>query len=69
VLQEFSVLLRSWKNTLKEVGYLNKIENPDSLQRVVERLPYPLRQRQHDVTQDITYNKHREITFEDVAKL
>ena len=49
------------------MGYLNKIENPDSMQRVIERLPFPLRQRWRDVADDITNNKHREITFEDIA--
>ena len=34
-LQQFSILLTSCKNTLREVGYLNKIENPDSMQRVM----------------------------------
>ena len=66
-LQKFSILLTSCKNTLREVGYLNKIENPDSMQRVIERLPFPLRQRWRDVADDITNNKHREITFEDIA--
>jgi hypothetical protein len=28
-LQNFSVLLASYRNTLKEIGYLNKVENPD----------------------------------------
>ena len=65
--QKFSILLTSCKNTLREVGYLNKIENPDSMQRVIERLPFPLRQRWRDVANDITNNKHREITFEDIA--
>ena len=67
-LEKFSVLLTSCKNTLKEIGCLNKIENPDSLQRVVERLPYQLRQRWRDVADDITNNKHREISFEDIAR-
>lgn len=44
-LQKFSVLLTSCKNTLKEIGWLSKIENPDSLQKVVERLSFPLRQK------------------------
>lgn len=30
-LQKFSVLLTSCKNTLKDIGYLNKLENPDAL--------------------------------------
>ena len=67
-LQKFSVLLTSCKNTLKEIGYLNKIENQDSLQKVVERLPFQLRQRWRDVADDIRNNKQREITFEDIAR-
>ena len=67
-LQRFSVLLTSCKNTLREIGFLNKIENPDSLQRVIERLPFPLRQRWRDVADDITGNKQRENTIEDIAQ-
>ena len=67
-LQKFSVLLTSCKNTLQEIGYLNKIENPESLQKVVKRLPFPLRQKWCDVADDITKNAQREITFKDLAK-
>ena len=67
-LQKFSVLLTSCKNTLKEIGCLNKVENPDSLQRVIERLPFQLRQRWCDVADDITNNKQRQITFEDIVR-
>ena len=37
-LQSFSALLTTCKNTLNEIGYLSKIENPDSLKKVVARL-------------------------------
>ena len=30
-LQRYSVLLTSCKNTLKEIGTLNKLDNPDTL--------------------------------------
>ena len=53
-LRKFSTLFASFKNTLREVGYLKKTENPDSMQRVTERLPLPLRQRWRDVADDIT---------------
>ena len=59
-LQRFSVLLTSCKNTLKEIGYLSKLENPDSLQNVISRLPYSMRQKWRDVADDITSNKKRE---------
>ena len=39
-LQTFSVLLVSCRNTLKEIGYLNKIENPDCLIKIIEKLPF-----------------------------
>jgi len=46
-LQSFSALLTTCKNTLNEIGYLSKIENPDSLKKVVARLPFSLRQKWH----------------------
>lgn len=42
VLQKFSVHLMSCKNTSKEIGCLNNVETPDSLQRLIERLPFQL---------------------------
>lgn len=68
VLQKFSVHLMSCKNTSKEIGCLNNVETPDSLQRLIERLPFQLRQRWHDVADDITSNKQREITLEDISR-
>ena len=67
-LQKFSVLLTSCENTLKEIGYVNKIEIPDSLQKAVRRLPVPLRRKWRDVADGITNNIQREITFDDLAK-
>ena len=37
-LQQLSIMLTSCKNTLKEIGYLNKIENPDCLQKIIDKL-------------------------------
>ncbi|RUA05619.1 MAG: hypothetical protein DSY43_04230, partial [Gammaproteobacteria bacterium] len=67
-LQRYSVMLISCKNTLKEIGFLNKIENPDALQRIIEKLPFNLRQRWRDVADDITEVKGREVTIGDIAK-
>lgn len=65
-LRRFSTLLSSCRNTLKEIGYLNKVENPDTLKAIVGRLPYGLRQRWRDVADDITENQEREITVKDL---
>ena len=67
-LQTFSVLLTSCRNTLQEIGYINKVDNPDCLVKIIEKLPFSLRQRWREVADDITNNKSREITFDDVVK-
>jgi hypothetical protein len=66
-LQQFSVLLISCKNTLKEIGYLGKVENPDSLFKIIEKLPFALRLRWRDLADDIISCKSREMTFDDVV--
>ena len=60
-------MLTTCKNALKQTGHLNKIENPDSLQRVVEKLPFGLRLKWRDVADEITEVKQSEITIEDIA--
>ena len=66
--QKFSVSLTSCKNTLQEIGYINKFENPDSLQKVVRRLPFPLREKLCDIADDFTNSMQIEITFQDLAR-
>jgi len=67
-LQKLSIALTNCKNILQDVGYLNKVDNPDSLQKIVRRLPLPLRRSWRDKADDITNNEQREITFQDFAK-
>jgi hypothetical protein len=66
-LQKFSILLTGCKNALKDIGYLRKIENPESLRKVVNRLPYALRRKWRDVADNITENQEREITIDDIS--
>ncbi len=66
-LERYSVLLTSCKNTLKEIGYINKIENSDPLQRIIEHLPFGLRQKWRDMADSITETEKREVTIEDVT--
>ena len=67
-LQRYSVLLTSCKNTLKEIGCLNKLDNPDTLQKIVEKLPFALRRRWRDIADSITEEQKRDITIEDVTE-
>ena len=67
-LQRYSVLLTSCKNSLKEIGYLSKIKNPDTLQRIIGRLPLWLRQRWRERADHITEDLKREVTIGDIAE-
>ena len=64
-LQKLSTLLTSCKNTLKSIGYSSKIENPDSLRGIVERLSCNLRKRWRSTADKITETEDRQITFDD----
>ena len=66
-LRRFSTALTGCKNTLKEIGYLSKVENPDTLKAIVNRLPFGLRQKWRDVADNITEAQGREITIEDLS--
>ena len=61
-LQRFSVLLTSCTNTLNEIGYLNRLENPVSFRKIVDILPYPLRLKRRDVLDTIARKKEGILT-------
>ena len=66
-LQRFSILLTSCSNTLKEIGYLNRLENPDSLRKIVDRLPYPLRLKWRKLVDSITQRQARDPNLRDIT--
>lgn len=66
-LEGFSILLTSCFNTLKAINHLNKIENPDIMKKIIERLPYKLQERWRDVADNIMSNQKREVTIEDIT--
>ena len=66
-LQKFSVLLTSCINILREIGYMSKIENPESLRMIIARLPYDCRKKWRTIADSITEEHDREITFADIA--
>ena len=37
-LKQFSIPLSSCVNTLKEIGYVNKLDNSDNLKKIIDRL-------------------------------
>lgn len=66
-LQKFSILLTSCSNTLREIGYVNRLENPDSLRKIVDRLPYPLRLKWRDLVDSINQKEGRDPNLKDIT--
>ena len=66
-LQRFSILLTSCSNTLKEIGYLNRLENPDCLRKIVDRLPYSLKLKWRDLVDSITQREARDPNLKDLT--
>ncbi|XP_074649414.1 uncharacterized protein LOC141904651 [Tubulanus polymorphus] len=66
-LHNYSMKLISCKNTLGEIGYLSKVENPDNLRRIIARLPYDLRKKWRVKADYITTFNDREIRLDDIS--
>ena len=67
-LQQFSIQLTSCVNTLKEIGYLNKLDNPDNLKKIIDRLPYAMRVKWRDTVDQIVEREARDVTVADIMK-
>ena len=67
-LRKFSISLTSCTNTLKEIGYLSKLENPDSMKKIIDKLPYGLRLKWRDTVDSIAERGRRDITIADITK-
>ena len=65
--QKFSILLTSCRNTLKEIGYLNRLENPDCLRKIVDQLPYSLELKWCDLVDSITQREARDPNLKDLT--
>ena len=66
-LQKLSVQLTSCSNTLKEIGYTSKLQNPDTLRRIVDRLPVSLKLKWRELVDVIIQKEHREVTVKDLT--
>ena len=52
-LRKFSILITSCKNALKDIEYLRQLNNPDVLKKIVDRLPFDMKRKWHDIADDI----------------
>ena len=66
-LQKFSILLTSCSNTLKEIGYINKLENPDGLKKIIDRLPYGLKLKWREIVDTVMQKEKRDVTVKDIT--
>jgi hypothetical protein len=66
-LHKFSVLLTSCNNTLNNIGYMSKVENPDNLRAVITRLPFELRRKWRNLVDKINEHDERDIVFQDIV--
>ena len=65
-LEQFSIQLSSCVNTLKEIGYVNKLDNPDNLKKIIDRLPFGIRLKWRDAVDRIIENENRDVTVKDI---
>ena len=65
-LEQFSIQLSSCVNTLKEIGYVNKLDNPDNLKKIIDRLPFGIRLKWRDVVDHIIERENRDVTVKDI---
>lgn len=67
-LQRFSILMTSCRTALKDIGYVNKLDNPDLYHVIIDKLPINLKKKFRDVADNISEEQKREITIEDITK-
>ena len=68
-LQNFVTLLTSCRNTLKSIGYSSKVENPDSLKGVINRLRFDFRKKWRNAADQISEDQDREIKLKTLLYL
>lgn len=66
-LQQFSIQLTSCINTLREIGYLNKLDNPENLKKIIDRLPFGIRLKWGDAVDRIVEKGRRDVTVKDIT--
>ena len=53
---------------MNEIGYLNKLDNPDNLKKIIDRLPYSFRLKWRDTVNRIIEREDRDVTVKDITE-
>ncbi|CAB4012051.1 Hypothetical predicted protein [Paramuricea clavata] len=67
-LLQFSIQLTSCTNTLKEIGSLSKLDHPENLKKIINRLPFGMRLKGCDTVDHIIEKEGRDVTIEDMTE-
>ena len=65
-LLQYSIKLTSCANTLEQIGSLSKLDHPENLKAIVNRLPFGMR-KWRDTVDHIIENENRDVTIKDVT--
>ena len=66
-LEGLSILLSSCTNTLRSIGYSSKMESPDNMRKITDRLPPSLQIKWRENADRILNVEGREIRIEDIS--
>ena len=59
---------KSFRYNSTEIGYINKLDNPDNLEKIIDRLPYPSRLKWRDTVDQIIERQATDVTIRDIMK-
>ena len=51
---------------LKEIGYINKLDNPDNIKKIIDRLPFGIRLKWRDAVDCIIEKENRDVNIKDI---
>ena len=67
-LVQLSTQLTSCMNMLKEIGLLGKLDHPENLKRIINRLPFGMKLKWRDAVNRIVEKEERDVTIMDVTE-
>ena len=67
-LNRFSIFLMRCKNAMEGSKYLTKLEQPDTIQKLVMKLPFNLRKSWRRLVDNIMETEERSVMFRDLAE-
>ena len=67
-LNKFSIFLMRCKNTMEGSEYLTKLEQPDTIKKLILKLPFSLRKTWRRLADHITETEKRSVKFSDLAE-